>query len=43
MCLTSFMRVMKHPEMYRDEWEDHHLVSQPYQDFSLYSIPINKI
>ncbi|KAG2277672.1 hypothetical protein Bca52824_060227 [Brassica carinata] len=37
MCLTSFMRVMKHPETYRDEWEDHHLVSQAYQDFSLYS------
>lgn len=33
MCLTSFMRVMKHPETYRDEWEDHHLVSQAYQDF----------
>ncbi|KAF3499460.1 hypothetical protein F2Q69_00040698 [Brassica cretica] len=37
MCLTSFMRVMKHPETYRDEWEDNHLVSQAYQDFSLYS------
>ncbi|KAJ4906958.1 Flavin-containing monooxygenase FMO GS-OX-like 3 [Raphanus sativus] len=42
MCLTSFMRVMKHPETYRDEWEDHHLVSQAYQDF-LSIVLINKI
>ncbi|CDY27691.1 BnaUnng00410D [Brassica napus] len=37
MCLTSLMRKMAHPETYRDEWEDHHLVSQAYQDFSLYT------
>ncbi|CAH8313078.1 unnamed protein product [Eruca vesicaria subsp. sativa] len=37
MCLTGFMRAMEHPETYRDEWEDHHLVSQAYQDFSLYT------
>ncbi|ESQ29135.1 hypothetical protein EUTSA_v10024032mg [Eutrema salsugineum] len=36
MCLMCFMRKIEHPEMYRDEWEDHHLVSQAYQDFSFY-------
>ncbi|VVB06066.1 unnamed protein product [Arabis nemorensis] len=36
MCSTSFMRKIEHPETYRDEWEDHHLISQAYQDFSLY-------
>ncbi|CAA7041588.1 unnamed protein product [Microthlaspi erraticum] len=36
MSLPIFLRKMKHPESYRDEWEDHHLVDQAYQDFSLY-------
>ncbi|KFK40585.1 hypothetical protein AALP_AA2G015000 [Arabis alpina] len=36
MFLASIMRNIEHPEMYRDEWEDHRLVSQAYQDFSLY-------
>ncbi|CAH2048044.1 unnamed protein product [Thlaspi arvense] len=36
MCLPIFMGKVRHPERYRDEWEDHHLVSQAYQDFSLY-------
>ncbi|CAA7034206.1 unnamed protein product [Microthlaspi erraticum] len=36
MSLPIFLRKMKHPESYRDEWEDHHLVAQAYQDFSLY-------
>ncbi|ESQ46597.1 hypothetical protein EUTSA_v10000434mg [Eutrema salsugineum] len=36
---THYLGIKKkieHPETYRDEWEDHHLVSQAYQDFSFY-------
>ncbi|CAA7053415.1 unnamed protein product [Microthlaspi erraticum] len=36
MYLATGVRKRAHPETYRDEWEDHHLVSQVYQDFSLY-------
>ncbi|CAH2048042.1 unnamed protein product [Thlaspi arvense] len=36
MCLRIFIGKVRHPERYRDEWEDHHLVSQAYQDFSMY-------
>ncbi|VVB15186.1 unnamed protein product [Arabis nemorensis] len=36
MFLTTIMRNREHPETYRDEWEDHHLLAQAYQDFSLY-------
>ncbi|KAG2302685.1 hypothetical protein Bca52824_031336 [Brassica carinata] len=36
MCLKTFKRKIEHPEKYRDEWEDHHLVSQAYLDFSFY-------
>ncbi|CAA0309988.1 unnamed protein product [Arabidopsis thaliana] len=37
MCLANGVRKEAHPETYRDEWDDHHLVSEAYQDFSLYS------
>ncbi|CAA7022613.1 unnamed protein product [Microthlaspi erraticum] len=37
MYLTTGVRRRAHPETYRDEWEDYHLVSQAYQDFSLYT------
>ncbi|CAH2048038.1 unnamed protein product [Thlaspi arvense] len=37
MYLTTGVRKREYPETYRDKWEDHHLVSQAYQDFSLYT------
>ncbi|KAG2277332.1 hypothetical protein Bca52824_059887 [Brassica carinata] len=37
MYLTTGVRKRAKPETYRDEWEDHHLISQASQDFSLYT------
>ncbi|CAN8245242.1 unnamed protein product [Cochlearia groenlandica] len=36
MYVETGERRRERPEKYRDEWEDDHLVSQAYQDFSLY-------
>ncbi|KAG2277336.1 hypothetical protein Bca52824_059891 [Brassica carinata] len=41
MYLTTGVRKRAHPETYRDEWEDHHLISQASQDFSLYTLTCN--
>ncbi|CAA0309968.1 putative flavin monooxygenase, FAD/NAD(P)-binding domain superfamily [Arabidopsis thaliana] len=37
MYFATGVKKRAHPETYRDEWDDHHLVSQAYQDFSLYA------
>jgi cation diffusion facilitator CzcD-associated flavoprotein CzcO len=37
MYFATGVKKRAHPETYRDEWDDHHLVSQAYQDFSLYT------
>ncbi|KAL1187714.1 Flavin-containing monooxygenase FMO GS-OX-like 4 [Cardamine amara subsp. amara] len=37
MYLTTGVRKRTQPETYRDEWDDHHLVSQAHEDFSLYA------
>ncbi|KAF3566281.1 hypothetical protein DY000_02012619 [Brassica cretica] len=41
MYLTTGVRKRAHLETYRDEWEDHHLISQASQDFFLYTLTCN--